>query len=51
MIIYMAGNTPDREREEKVLIKKGLFKRRLFSYHYLKQGGQYIKMFRLWKYI
>ena len=36
MKIYLAGNTPDREREEKQLLSKFLIKSKLFSYYYLK---------------
>lgn len=48
MKIYLAGNTPDREREEKILIDKGLSKRRLLSYHYYLIDQSVRKMVKLW---
>lgn len=48
MKIYLAGNTPDREREEKTLLKKGLSKNRLISYYFMRDSGVQ-KMFKLWK--
>ena len=48
MKIYLAGNTPDREREELILVKKGLSKRRLISYFFLKIDPSVVKMFKVW---
>lgn len=49
MKIYLAGNTPDREREEVVLLKKGLTQKRLLAFHYLICDPSVRKMFDLWK--
>lgn len=35
MKIFLAGNMPLREREEKEMLKKGFIKYRLFSYFFL----------------
>jgi len=48
MKIYIAGNTPDREREEQVFLKKKLIQSRLFSYHYLKIDKVIYKMLKLY---
>ena len=48
MKIYLAGNTPDREREEIILIQKGLSKRRLISFYFLLCDKSVFKMFKLW---
>jgi hypothetical protein len=48
MKIFLAGNTPDREKEEKVLIKKKLSQRRLISFYFLFDKAIF-KMFKLWK--
>jgi len=49
MIIYLAGNTPEREREEIVLLSKGLMKNKLLSYYYLKTDPIIYKMLKLYK--
>lgn len=49
MQIYLAGNTPDREREEYVLLSKNLTKRRLVSYFYIKEDKAIRTMYKLWK--
>lgn len=49
MKIWLAGNTPDREREEKILIKKKLSQKRLISFHYLLIDKSVVKLFKLWK--
>jgi len=48
VIIYLAGNTPDREREEKVLVKKKLSKKRLISFFFLLTDSSMQKLFRFW---
>ena len=48
MKIYLAGNTPDREREEKVLIAKNLSQKRLISYWFLISDKSVQKLFKLW---
>lgn len=48
MKIYLAGNTPDREREERVLLAKGLTKRRLAAFHYLLVDKAVRLMWNLW---
>jgi len=48
MKIYLAGNTPDREREEKVLIEKNLSRRRLISYWFLISDKGVQRMFKVW---
>ena len=48
MKIFLAGNTPDREREEKVLVLKKLSKRRLISYYYLISDKSVVRMFKVW---
>jgi len=48
MKVYLAGNTPDREREELVLMEKNLTQRRLISFFFLINNKSVIKMFKLW---
>jgi len=49
MIIYLAGNIPDRVREEKELIKHGVIKRRLYSYYFHKIDITMRQVFLFWK--
>jgi len=48
MKIYLAGNTPDREREEKILLQKNLTRKRLLAFHYLLCDKNVKLMFDLW---
>jgi len=49
MIIYMAGNTPDRVRQEKELIAKGINKRSLLSYYFFLTDITMRQVFDFWR--
>ena len=48
MKIWLAGNTPDREREEKILCQKKLSRNRLLSFYSYKIDLSVKKMFKYW---
>jgi len=48
MKIFVAGNIAEREREENNLLRLGLIKRRLFSFHYLSEKSM-LMCFKLYQ--
>ena len=49
MKIYLAENTPGREREERVFLEKGLVRARLLAFHYLVVDESIYKILTLWE--
>lgn len=49
MKIYLAGNTPDRVKQEKMLTKKGLNKKRLISFYFIITDKGVKGIFDYWK--
>lgn len=48
MIIFIAGNTPDRYNEEKELLRLNLMNSRLLSYYFLDVDATMHRILKLW---
>lgn len=48
MKIFLAGNTPDRYREEKELLRLNLLNKRLLSFYFLEVDGTLKRIIPLW---